>query len=403
MATGSRRLCLGCLLIVGCAADGSNTDHPRAAAGASGQVGVAGASASVPAGAGSRGTAVGAAGAPVSNVQPGTAGVGAPGMQLSGNMPRAGAAAPTAGASASSAGGATGGTTNTSVTDPSNCPAPPADATPESITALNAVNMLRVAAGSGCATLNTIVAKAAASHCAYYATNNASDAMCTSNPHLEVSGCTGYTGDAPWDRMKAAGFMSNGGGAEVMAFVDNPEGAVSTWVNSVWHRIPILDPGTTVLGYGDSSGTACDTMDFGPGMKTPTTTVVVYPYDGQTGIPVSFNGQYEGPMPPAPTTGWPSSDPITVYAQKIVVTEHTLMIDGTTDPIDHVWLDSTSTQLDASSQQELKNVVFMYASKPFVAMTKYRVKVSGTFAGGTLSKEWTFTTGAAAPMRGGRM
>jgi uncharacterized protein YkwD len=397
MTTCSQRWCLGCLLIVGCAADGSNADHPRAATGSSGQ-GVAGA----PASAGSRSAAAGGSSAPVSSVQPGTAGVPAVGMQPNGT--RAGSAAPpSAGAPAgggTSAGGSSGGTTNTSVTDPSNCPAPPADATPESITALNAVNTLRVAAGSGCATLNTIVAKAAASHCAYYATNNASNAMCTSNPHLEVSGCTGYTGDAPWDRMKAAGFSSNGGGAEVMAFVDNPEGAISTWVNSVWHRIPILDPGTTVLGYGNSSGTACDTMDFGPGMKTPTTTVIVYPYDGQTGIPLSFNGQYEGPMPPAPSSGWPSSDPITVYAQKIVVTEHTLMIDGTSDPIDHVWLDSTATQLDASSQQELKNVVFMYANKPFAAMTKYRVKVSGTFAGGALSKEWTFTTGAAAPTRG---
>jgi hypothetical protein len=38
----------------------------------------------------------------------------------------------------------------------------------------------------------------------------------------------------------------------------------------------------------------------------------------------------------------------------------------------------------------------MYANKPFTANTKYRVKLVGTITGGTLMREWTFTTGAAS-------
>lgn len=243
------------------------------------------------------------------------------------------------------------------------------------------------------------IIQAATAHCGYYDTNNKANPMCTSNPHMEVMGCTGFTGESPIDRMRAAGFTGYGGG-EVMAFLNNPERAVQTWVDSVWHRIPILDPTTNLMGYGSSA--TCDTIDFSPGARATATTVLVYPYDGQTGVTTSFNGQYEGPMPPAPPTGWPSSNPITLYAQKPMITEHVLTIDGASDPIEHVWLDSSSPLLSASDQQFLRSAVFMYASKPFAANTKYRVKISGSYAGGTLSKEWTFTTGAAAPTWGMR-
>jgi uncharacterized protein YkwD len=275
------------------------------------------------------------------------------------------------------------------------CPAPPADATPGAIAALNAVNKLRVAAGAPCATLNSQIAQAATAHCAYYQMNNASNPMCTSNAHMEVMGCAGFTGASPIDRMKTAGFMAFGGG-EVMAFLNNPEGAVQTWVDSVWHRIPILDPATNLLGYGSSGSPAnCDTIDFGPGNKVSADTVLVYPYDGQTGVTTTFDGSHEGPMPPAPSTGWPSSDPITLYAQKPMITEHVLTVDGSSEPIEHVWLDSNASVLSASDKNFLRSSVFMYANKPFTANTKYRVKMSGTYAGGALMKEWTFTTGAA--------
>jgi hypothetical protein len=222
--------------------------------------------------------------------------------------------------------------------------------------------------------------------------------MCIANPHLEVMGCAGFAGATPGDRMEAAGYTSSGGG-EVMAFVNDAQGSVDTWVNSIWHRVPILDPWTTHVGYGSSA--RCDTIDFGRGTPAPSNTVVVYPYDGQTNIPVSFNGANEGPMPPQPATGWPSSAPISVYAQKIAVTEHVLTKDGDATPVEHVWLDSTAEIVAQDMRRSLMNVAFMYGNLPFEANTKYRVKVAGTYGGGPLMKEWTFTTGAA-PARGGR-
>jgi uncharacterized protein YkwD len=346
---------------------------PRAGAGGSlGAAGSLGAGSIVAANGGRSGASMGTAGAPSR-------------APLAG----AGAVIPVGGAGATGAAGAN------AVTDPSQCPAPDPTSTPESITALNEINKLRVAMGNSCATNDVLIAKAAANHCAYYITNNTSNPMCTSNPHLEVSGCTGFTGMLPYARMMAAGWKGNGGGAEVMYFVDDPKNAVATWANSVGHRVTMLDPATGALGYGNGMG--CDTMDFGSAVRSPTSTLVVYPYDGQTGLPTAFAGGRESPMPPVPASGWPSGSPITIYAQKAMITEHVLTVDGDTTPIDHVWLDSTSAVVADADRAGYANNPFLYANKPLTPNTKYHVKISGTYAGGSLAKEWTFTTGVGNP------
>lgn len=281
------------------------------------------------------------------------------------------------------------------VMNPDMCPPAPMGATPEAVAALAAVNNYRVPAGAGCATMVAEINAAASAHCKYYDMYMEGD-MCIASPHMEVMSCAGFTGENPGTRMRVAGYMaSGGGGGEVMAFVNNPQSAVDTWMNSVWHRTPIIDPWTTHLGYGNAS--SCDTIDFGRGTTpAPADTVVVYPYDGQLNVPVSFNGQYEGPMPPAPATGWPSSGPISISARGVMLTEHVLTKDGDATPIEHVWLDAQADIVEADMRRSLTNVSFMYANMPFTPNTKYRVKVSGTYMAGALAREWVFTTGAAA-------
>ncbi|HEX4355102.1 MAG TPA: hypothetical protein VHZ95_19355, partial [Polyangiales bacterium] len=227
----------------------------------------------------------------------------------------------------------------------------------------------------------------AAKHCAYYAAN-ASNMMCIADPHSEVMSCTGFTGVNFGDRIKATGYTGSPA-FEVMAFLDDPDRAVSTWVNSVWHRIPVLSPWVTELGYGAAA--RCDTIDFGRGKPLPDTTIVVYPYDNETDIPVSFDGSREGPMPPTPSTGkWPSGPPISLYAKKLTVTAHTLTKDGDTTPITHTWLEAATA--DAMFKGFLTDVAFMYPDSPLTAATKYRVHITGTSTSGPLDREWTFTT-----------
>jgi hypothetical protein len=326
-----------------------------------------------------------------------TGGVGGAGGAvgpMAGNaaMPNAGGAAmPMAGMAAMPMAG-TGAMPGTPP-DLSMCMPAPADATPAAVMALQIINSARVAAGAGCVRMVAEINKAAENHCKYYI-DPANDGMCTSNPHGEVMGCAQFTGTGPGQRMAAAGYMARGGG-EVMAFNNDPKRAIDQWINSVWHRIPLLDPWTMDLGYGATAG--CDVIDFGTGSMAPADTILLYPYDGQTNVPVSFNGQYEGPMPPAPPTGWPSASPITVYGRMLNITEHVLTKDGDPTPIEHTWI----TGSDPMWGNYLSRSVFMYAHAPSAPNTKYRVRVKGTSQAGALEKEWTFTTGAA-PTRPGR-
>jgi uncharacterized protein YkwD len=271
--------------------------------------------------------------------------------------------------------------------DPSMCEAAPAGASAPQVAALAAINTARLAAGAGCVHMVAELNTAAQKHCEYYHMNE--NTNCTADPHSEVMGCAGYVGDLG-ARLQAAGYMSRGGYGEVMAFLNNPQGAVDTWINSVWHRIPMLDPWSKDMGYGATD--ACDTMDFGASTTAvPNDTVLVYPYDGQTGVVPSFNGMYEGPTPPAPPSGWPSAMPVTLYGKMLNITEHVLTKDGDTAPLSHTWI----TGSDPMWGKYLRNAVFMYGDAPFENNTKYHVKMSGTYQGGALTREWSFTTGTA--------
>lgn len=394
-------MCLGCVVAAGCAA-GAGHDSAAAASTQTGAVPAvstgqasadqAGQASQVVDGA-APGSSAGAAGDVSAASVPELAGAGAAGAGAA----VAGAAAPDQlpPMAADAGSGASSQPTAAVTTSPTGCPLPPVGASVEEIDALNFVNTLRRAAGASCVTLDLAISQAASAHCAYYSLNKEIDPLCTQSPHYEVEGCLGFTGATPADRVRAAGSTSNAGG-EVMAFLNDPLHAIQIWVDSVWHRIPILDPATTVIGYGSAEG--CDTIDFGSG-KVDAKNVVLYPYDGQLDVNPAFDGSNEGPMPPAPATGWPSSNPISIYAQRLNVTEHLLFVDGDPTPLEHTWLDPMAPSLAADQQRLLRNVVFMYANQPFLPNTRYRVKISGTYAGGTLSREWTFTTGKGPQRR----
>lgn len=278
--------------------------------------------------------------------------------------------------------------------DAATCPAPPADAPAAAVQAWTTLNELRVAAGAGCMNLVPALIKSAQSHCDYHAAN-ASNAMCIADAHGEVTSCSGFTGADAQSREVAAGYPRTLAYTEVAtSYGNNPTAAVPSWIDTVWHRIPLLDPWTVDMGYGGAKG--CDVIDIGRGMSSAAaSTVVVYPYDGQTNVPPSFSGR-EGPAPPPPPSGWPSAYPVSVYAQRIVVTEHVITKDGDSTPLPHLWLDSKSPEVSAGLKGYFTNTVFLYGA-PLELNTKYRVKIVGTHSGGALNVEWTFTTASKKP------
>jgi uncharacterized protein YkwD len=262
------------------------------------------------------------------------------------------------------------------------CPGAPEGASEDAREALELVNRLRVEAGIPCAAMIASINLAAERHCQYYAANTGA---CVTNPHVEVEGCDLFVAANFWQRMSSAGYR----GAAVfedMAFSANGVAAVQMWVDSVWHRTPVLSPWVRDLGYGNAPG--CDTMDFGAGATSAPDLVATYPYDGQTGVPARFAGN-EGPTPPAPSSGWPSGYPIHLFARGATVSQHTLTVEGSDEPIDHVFLSPNDGEWYGSF---IANEHVMYSDQPLQSATTYRVHVVGTYAGGDLDRAWTFTT-----------
>ncbi len=271
--------------------------------------------------------------------------------------------------------------------DAGTCPAP-GGLSANTAAALTLVNQTRSAMGSPCATMVAALNTSASKHCAYYAANQPpASATCIADPHVEVSGCADFVAAQFNDRETAAGYTGYAD-SETMAFDDSGTGSVQQWIDSVWHRTPVLSPWTRDIGYG--SATACDTMDFGVGSASPSDLIVTYPYDGQTGVPTSFNGTYEGPMPPAPPGGWPSGYPVHVYLHAnslgTTITTHEFSVDGGAQ-LAHQWI------TPQTPNAVLQDAVVLYANAPLTANTRYRVHVAGTGANGAaVDVNVTFTT-----------
>lgn len=395
---------IAAVLVGACSAGGDSNGNVAGASGAGGQLAQTAATGAAPPSAGTGGsfpptaqggmttTSTGAGVAGVAGVTTSNGGAGGAPTMVMGS----GGAAGTAMVPTTAGGSPAVMPTGTSMPPPSttSCPAPPADAPMTAVQALTTVNQIRLAAGAGCMNSVSALVQSATAHCNYEAAN-AGNSMCTSDPHGEVMSCTGYTGATAQAREVAAGYSQRLAYTEVLTtYGNNPVAAVPGWIDTVWHRIPLLDPWTVDMGYGGAA--RCDVIDIGRGMSTaPANTIVVYPYDGQTNVPPTFSG-LEGPAPPAPPGGWPSSYPINIYAQRLSVTDHVLTKDGDTTPIDHLWLDAQSSLVSAGLKGYFTDTAFLYGA-PFDANTKYHVKIVGTYGGGALMKEWTFTTGAKRP------
>jgi hypothetical protein len=349
----------------------ASTDNPTTAQGPS--AGGAG-------GAAGMGGLVGTGGAAGSGATGGSSGSSAAGSAGSGGGTGGSAGSGDGGSSGSggadAAAGSAGGGGATSVSDASaGCPAPPDGSPAAAVTAINTANAARSKMGVPCLILVAELDVSAQKHCEYY-TANKSTPTCIANAHAEVDGCTGFVAASFSAREKAAGYTGTPT-SEVMAFRNNPASAVQGWIDTVYHRTPMLSPWIRDMGYGGTTG--CDTIDFGRGPVTDNTVTALYPYAGQTGVPLSFDGSREGPTPPAPPGGWPSGYPVHLYAKTLTVTSHVFTVDGSTTPIEHTWIAETSDFI-------------LYANAPLTSSTKYRVQIVGTRGTETLTFDWTFTT-----------
>ncbi|AJZ60625.1 allergen V5/Tpx-1 family protein [Paraburkholderia fungorum] len=245
---------------------------------------------------------------------------------------------------------------------------------------------------------------AAANHALYMFTANAVG-------HYEVAGQPGYTGVAPSDRVKAAGYTTNAV-SEIAAGIGGPftssTEAVDGLFDAPFHRaIFIFD--TTGAGFGQGpantdpakySTLVGDFVDYV--QQTPDNKLVAYPYNGQTNVkPVWNANESPNPMANYPTyIGKNVGYPVTLSAAG----------NGAFSNITFTITDAAGNAVPCAETDNTNNseATRLAMCVPFAVLannTTYKVTVTGSLTNTSIptaqafSVSWSFTTGVVAAVQ----
>ncbi len=157
--------------------------------------------------------------------------------------------------------------------------------------ALDYLNGLRREMGLQPVQLNPYLNEAVKNHASYLNDNNTSG-------HEEKDGLRGFTGKTATDRVKAVGgekLLEEGMIWEGVAYSEKSiRSGLETFLPTAYHRAPLVHPDLTEIGVHIENGTVV--VNYLVGWEAAGGQDVVYPYDGQTEVGLTFNG-FEDPNP----------------------------------------------------------------------------------------------------------
>lgn len=237
---------------------------------------------------------------------------------------------------------------------------------------------------------NQQIANAAQGHSNYLMLNNTVS-------HDQVSGNPGFTGTHVQDRLAAAGYTLTAPYAygEVISAAGDRSGFyhAEELITAIYHRFVVFEPMFREMGAGAvtrSDGYTYFTTDFaassGLGAGLPRGQFVVYPSDGQTAVPTSFDSDTESPdpVPNQNTVGYPVSVHTNI-TDDVTVTSFTIRPHNGGQMTTRL----LSSATDAETQSHEAAIIPLAV---LASQTTYDVSFSGTVGGVAVSKNWSFTT-----------
>ncbi len=253
--------------------------------------------------------------------------------------------------------------------------------------ALARINQWRAAIGVAPLTRHPALDQSAQAHALYYKQNSGSSGV---GIHDEKPGLLGFTGADFFDRALAAGYPSRNVN-ENMGLSGNQLTSLDWYINTINHRLTLLDPRYIHIGFGVVNDTVkVDVIDVGvpDWHMTADPLWEQWPPDGASGIGTSFDGESPNAFKSA---SYPIGTPITLKYNGdggVTFASATITTNGQTVPsfasIGTGWL-SRNTDLIATSA-------------PMQPDTDYKVAVSGAANGQQFSRTWAFRTkGASNP------
>lgn len=255
---------------------------------------------------------------------------------------------------------------------------------------LNWLNFRRQQLGEPVLVRVAAIDDAASGHSQYQQRND-------SITHVQIAGKPGFTGVALVDRLRAASFVfaspSYAYGEVISSTIDQSGAhAAEDLITAIYHRFAMFEPEFRQAGAGSAvsaSGRTYMTVDMVvDGLKPAVGTgkFLVYPIDGQQGLPAVFSSDAESPdpVPNQDLVGYPVSvhADITsvIQVQRFTIAPHnasalpTLLLAHVTDPL---------TPASAAAIIPLGVLT---------AATTYDVAFAGTVDGVTVTRAWSFTT-----------
>ncbi|MDI3269494.1 MAG: S-layer homology domain-containing protein [Bacillota bacterium] len=272
------------------------------------------------------------------------------------------------------------------------------------------VNDIRRQGGLEPLQLDSSLLYAARSHALFFAENGSRYSNLDLTVHNETPGWPGFTGVQPWDRAHLFGYPGNVG--EDMAFAMPPLEAADTWLASVYHRLPLLDPGQLAMGLEwagkGQSLLPVTVLELGDVLMqkglvardVKSTVRIRYPQDQQTGVPLRFvSGEIPDPLSPFPGASYPAGYPITLqfpslHVRQLQVGKASLKAGNQDVPF---YLLAPDPQKTDPAYTLLGNAVALIPKAPLKPDTQYQVEIQGSYlvdSGQTqsFSERWSFRT-----------
>jgi uncharacterized protein YkwD len=252
--------------------------------------------------------------------------------------------------------------------------------------ALDKLNSYRAALGLPLLQGDPSLDDAARAQAYYFLFNAAQSSVAGAGASTQDPSFPGYTGASPLDRAHRFGY-TGGRVNEVIGHVASAAASVASWVDSVFHRYPVIDREAVSAGFGQARVGSIDVAVMEVGASAPATgDAVVFPTTDQVDAPAAFVGEVPEPVPSGASL--PAGAPVTLQvggAQKLAVSSGQLF-DAGGKAVPAFTL-NPGTGVGA-------NQWALVPRQPLRAGARYTVDVSGTVDGAAFTKRWSFTVAA---------
>jgi uncharacterized protein YkwD len=255
--------------------------------------------------------------------------------------------------------------------------------------ALARVNAYRELAGLPPVTLDAGLSRGCLAHARYLALNLGHQATAGLGAHDEDLSLPGASGEG-----RTAGKASD------IAIGDStPLHGIDSWMATLYHRVPILEPNLKTVGYGCARARRLGwviVMNVQGGRERGKLrpAPVLYPAPDQTGVPLHFPISGEEPNPiPENKTG-KAGYPITAFfpEDQPLRSASAILTDGNNREV-AVWFSTSETPANPQFAKLQGNTVCLIPKEPLRPNTIYTVLLRGQ----SWQKSWQFTTGNAGP------